>query len=127
MEPSADVEYDTVVIGSGMAGLSVAALLAAQGQRGVVLEAHEHAGGYAHTFSTGPYAFCAQVHYIFNCGEAEVIHRFLTTLGLQETVEFNRLDPEGFDHVVVGAERYRIPNGLPKYRDRLIARHPQHS
>jgi len=39
-------------------------------------------------------------------------------------VRFRRLDPEGFDHVVVAGDRYRIPNGLAKHRDRLAQRFP---
>ena len=117
-------DTDTLVLGSGLSGLSVAALLAAKGEKVRVLEAHEHPGGYAHTFPMGKWSFCAQVHYIFSCGEGETIARFLESLGLSREVEFNRLDPEGFDHVVVAGERYRIPNGLDKYRERLIRKFP---
>lgn len=116
--------YDDIVIGAGMAGLTTAALWAREGRRVLVLEAHDTPGGYAHTFQMGQYRFCAQVHYIFNCGEGEPVYELLRTLGLHETVRFKRLDPEGFDHVVVAGDRYRIPNGLEKFRDRLIHRHP---
>lgn len=117
--------FDDLVIGAGMAGLTVAGLLAAEGRRVLVVEAHDVPGGYAHTFTMGEYRFCAQVHYIFSCGEGEVVHQLLARLGLAEEVRFHRLDPEGFDHVVVGGDRYRIPNGLEKFRDRLIRRHPE--
>ena len=118
-------DFDDLVIGSGMGGLTVAALLAQSGRRVLVLEAHDVPGGYAHTFRMGEYRFCAQVHYVFSCGEGETIHRLLDALGLVEKVPFHRLDPEGFDHVVVAGDRYRIPNGLDKSRDRLIRRHPE--
>ena len=118
--------FDDLVIGSGMAGLAVASLLARAGRRVVVLEAHDTPGGYAHTFAMRDYRFCAQVHYIFGCGEGETVHRLLTRLGVAERVPFVRLDPEGFDHVIVGDSRFRIPNGLPKLRDRLIHRYPEH-
>lgn len=118
-------DYDDLVIGAGMAGLTVAALLARSGRRVLVLEAHDVPGGYAHTFGVRRYRFCAQVHYIFACGEGETIHEVLDTLGIAERVPFVRLDPEGFDHVVVGTERVRIPNGLAKYRDRLVRRFPR--
>ncbi len=108
-----------------MAGLSVAALLARAGRRVLVLEAHDVPGGYAHTFTVRRHRFCAQVHYIFGCGEGETIHRLLDALGVVDRVPFVRLDPEGFDHVIVGDERVRVPNGLPKYRDRLMRRFPQ--
>jgi all-trans-retinol 13,14-reductase len=119
-------DFDDLVIGAGMAGLSVAALLARAGRRVGVLEAHDMPGGYAHTFSIrARYRFCAQVHYVFGCGEGETIHGLLDALGIADRVSFVRLDPEGFDHVVVGDERFRVPNGLAKHRDRLLRRFPQ--
>jgi phytoene dehydrogenase-like protein len=51
------MDADAIVVGSGLAGLTVAALLANAGRRVQVLEAHEHLGGYGHTFSfTNPYS-----------------------------------------------------------------------
>ncbi|MBL9022539.1 MAG: NAD(P)/FAD-dependent oxidoreductase [Myxococcales bacterium] len=119
-------DFDDLVIGAGMAGLAVAGLLAREGRRVLVLEAHDVPGGYAHTFSVGKYRFCAQVHYIFGCGEGETVNGLLERLGIADQVPFVRLDPEGFDHVVVGGERFRVPNGLAKHRDRLIRRFPEH-
>ena len=63
--------FDDLVIGAGMAGLTVGSLLAADGRRVLVVDAHDTPGGYAHTFAMGAYRFCAQVHYIFSCGEGD--------------------------------------------------------
>ena len=117
--------FDDLVIGSGMAGLAYAALAANAGRRVVVLEAHDTPGGYAHSFRMKDYRFCAQVHYIFGCGEGETIHALLSRLGALEAVPFLRLDPEGFDHVVVAGERFRIPNGLATFESRLARRFPE--
>lgn len=117
--------YDDLIIGAGMAGLTVGALLAQEGRKVLVLEAHDQPGGYAHTFAMGNYRFCAQVHYIFGCGEGGSVQRLLDRLGLTDSVRFRRLDPDGFDHVVVAGERFRIPNGFPKFRDRLLVRFPE--
>jgi all-trans-retinol 13,14-reductase len=119
------MECDDLVIGSGMAGLAVASLLARSGRRTIVLEAHDVPGGYAHTFAMKEFRFCAQVHYVFGCGEGETIDRLLGRLQLRDDVPFVRLDPEGFDHVVVAGDRVRVPNGLVKYRERLLRRYPQ--
>lgn len=118
--------YDVVIIGAGMGGLTVGSLLARAGARVCVLEAHEYPGGCAHSFPMGDYTFCAAVHYIFYCGEGEPVYNFLRKLGLQETVTFNRLDPEGYDHFRCPTENlsFRIPNGLDKWRERMIDRFP---
>jgi len=44
-------EYDTIVIGSGVGGLSCGALSAKYGDKVLVLEAHAKPGGSAHTFT----------------------------------------------------------------------------
>jgi len=121
-------EFDYVVIGSGTGGLAVGSLLAKAGHSVCLLEAHEYLGGCAHSFPMGPYSFCAAVHYIFFCGEGEPVYNFLKKLDLHEKITFARLDPEGYDHFSCPAEklRFRIPNGLDKWAERLIDRYPNH-
>tara|TARA_R110002096_G_scaffold171490_3_gene344390 strand:- start:10644 stop:12200 length:1557 start_codon:yes stop_codon:yes gene_type:complete len=121
---SETTDFDDLIIGSGMAGLTVASLLVSAGRRVAVLEAHDTPGGYAHTFAMGKFRFCAQVHYIFGCGEGEAIHRLLSRHQLENEITFERLNPEGYDQVVVAGERHRIPTGLSKFRDRLAHRYP---
>jgi all-trans-retinol 13,14-reductase len=41
---------DAIIIGSGIGGLSTAALLAKAGKKVLVLEQHDQAGGCCHTF-----------------------------------------------------------------------------
>jgi len=48
---------DVAVVGAGIAGLTAAALLAADGVEVVLLEAHSQSGGCAGTFRRGPYTF----------------------------------------------------------------------
>lgn len=110
-----------------MAGLSAAALLARAGRKVIVLEAHDAPGGYAHTFALGEYRFCAQVHYIFGCGPGGQVHGLLDELGLLGEIGFVELDPDGFDHVVIGGARYRIPKGWENFRARMKAWFPAES
>ena len=45
----ADENFDAIIIGSGIGGLSTAALLALNGKRVLVLEKHFKIGGWTHT------------------------------------------------------------------------------
>ncbi|VDN33487.1 unnamed protein product, partial [Gongylonema pulchrum] len=56
--PSAsDEDWDVIVIGSGLSGLTVAKVLAASGRKVLVLEQHDRAGGSCHTFELDKYEF----------------------------------------------------------------------
>jgi all-trans-retinol 13,14-reductase len=56
-------DYDAVVIGSGLGGLSCAAAFARQGFRPLVLERHEKPGGYATAFARpGGFVFDVSLH-----------------------------------------------------------------
>ena len=57
--------YDAIVIGSGMGGLTAAAMLARHGGKKVlVLERHYTAGGFTHVFRRPGYEWDVGVHYI---------------------------------------------------------------
>eukprot|EP00929_Paragymnodinium_shiwhaense_P034863 TRINITY_DN1891_c0_g1_i1.p1 TRINITY_DN1891_c0_g1~~TRINITY_DN1891_c0_g1_i1.p1 ORF type:complete len:633 (+),score=153.08 TRINITY_DN1891_c0_g1_i1:61-1959(+) len=57
-------EIDHIVIGSGVSGLYIAALLSKMGRKVVVLEQHYVAGGCTHTFQDQGYEFDTGVHYM---------------------------------------------------------------
>jgi all-trans-retinol 13,14-reductase len=58
-------QWDAIVIGSGIGGLTVAATMAKlAGKRVLVLERHYTAGGFTHTFRRPGYEWDVGVHYI---------------------------------------------------------------
>jgi all-trans-retinol 13,14-reductase len=57
-------DYDAVIIGSGIGGLTTAALLAKLGKRVCVLEQHYTAGGYTHSYEREGYEWDVGVHYV---------------------------------------------------------------
>ncbi len=59
--------YDAIVIGSGLGGLSCASLLTIVNKKRVlVLEKHFEAGGLTHEFKRGPYSWDVGLHYVGN-------------------------------------------------------------
>ncbi len=110
--------FDYVILGAGLGGLSAAACLARQGYAVAVLEKHYLPGGCCHTFDYGDYRFCADVHYISQCGPGETIAEFLNYI--EREVPFNRLDRDCIDHVITPEVDFKIPLGWDKFRDRLL-------
>ncbi|MEO1070116.1 MAG: NAD(P)/FAD-dependent oxidoreductase, partial [Cyanobacteria bacterium J06638_6] len=114
--------FDCIVLGAGLGGLSVAACLSRQGYRVAVLEQHYLPGGCCHTFNYGDYSFCADVHYIYQCGKGQTVDRFLNYIDRE--VSFNSLDPDCIDRVITPDVDFRIPLGWENLRDRLLATFP---
>jgi all-trans-retinol 13,14-reductase len=115
-----------LILGSGMGGLALGALLARAGVEVTILEAHpELLGGWAHTLHVGPYRFSAGPRYLWNFGPGQIGRRFLEKCALAESVPMVELDRRGFDHVYVGAdEPVRVPNGWSQYEALLQERFP---
>ena len=60
--------YDALVIGSGIGGLTTAALLSELGWRVAVLEQHYTAGGATHSYERNGYEWDVGVHYLGDMG-----------------------------------------------------------
>ena len=115
--------FDYVILGAGLGGLSAAACLTRQGYRVVVLEQHYLPGGCCHTFDFGDYSFCADVHYISQCGKGETVNQFLNYI--ERNVPFNSLDSDCIDRIIAPGIDFRIPLGWEKLRDRLLKTFPE--
>jgi len=116
--------WDTVVIGSGPGGLTAAVALARAGQRVLVLEQHYLPGGWSHSFTLEGHRFSPGVHYVGDIGEGGGIRKIYEGLGLWRDLEFCEMNPDGFDHSIVGRDRIDQPTGLTAWRARLAARFP---
>ncbi len=95
------MNWHTIIIGSGIGGLTAAAALAREGQRVLVLEQHDTLGGMTQTFKRQGFSFGTGLHYLTGVtapggGQARFT-RLLNSLG-DGTLRFQPL-PERFDLV----------------------------
>ncbi|MBT3336967.1 MAG: NAD(P)/FAD-dependent oxidoreductase [Anaerolineae bacterium] len=111
-------EYDTIIIGSGAGGLTAAVALAQAGQKVLVCEQHGKPGGWTHSFTLNGYRFSPGVHYIGGIGEGGSLDRTYRGLGVSAHIEFCELNPDGYDHIVIGDKQYDFPKG----KENLVAK-----
>ena len=60
--PTSDAQYDVIIIGGGMGGLSAGAHLAANGLKVLLLEQHHKVGGCTTNFTRGDFTFEVALH-----------------------------------------------------------------
>lgn len=117
-------QWDAIVVGSGLGGLTCATYLCAAGKRTLVLEGHYVAGGNSQAFRRRyqgrDYEFDVGLHYIGECGREGAITRMLRGAGLAGRIEFRGLDPDGFSTLIFPDLRFRVPAGWDRYKQRLL-------
>jgi prolycopene isomerase len=102
--------YDAVVVGSGIGGLTAAALMSAAGRRVLVCEAQAAPGGYVHSFQRGPYTLDPSVHQI---ADPAMYSRLLEHLGVREEVTF--LEPDDLFSVSLPGLQMHAPLGVEPF------------
>ncbi|UPJ59290.1 NAD(P)/FAD-dependent oxidoreductase [Bradyrhizobium sp. 192] len=116
-------QFDALVIGSGMGGLSAASLLAQNGRRVLVLEQHNVIGGLTQSYTRKGYRWSVGLHYIGDVGSPQT-----TTWKLFDTVTGGAIEwaplPSIYNRMVIGERRYDIPAGAAEYAAALKSYFP---
>ncbi len=118
------LDYDVIVIGSGAGGLTAAVALAQAGKKVLVCEQHTAPGGWTQSFTLNGYRFSPGVHYIGTLEPGGHLRRIYEGLGVSRDLEFYELNPDGYDHIFLGQERFDYPKGKENLIRRLKERFP---
>ena len=115
--------FDAIVVGSGIGGLSAAALLAKYGQKKVlVLERHYAVGGFTHVFHRPGYEWDVGVHYLGEMQPGEFLRAVFDDLS-DGQLEWADMGPV-YDRAIIGDEIFDFPKGTEQLKAALVARFP---
>ncbi|XP_059812537.1 all-trans-retinol 13,14-reductase-like isoform X2 [Hypanus sabinus] len=118
---------DAIVIGSGIGGLTVAAVLAKSGKCVLVLEQHDQAGGCCHTFIENGFEFDVGIHYLGQMHEYGLMRIVMDQI-TDGQVEWLRMDDQ-YDNIILGkgdnSRKYELHRGKQGFIDALKRQFPQ--
>ena len=82
MTDADSTQWDVIVIGSGMGGMTAAAALSKGGHKVLLLEQYETLGGLSHSFSIEGFSWDAGIHYLNCVAPDDREHRILDWLSV---------------------------------------------
>lgn len=115
--------YDAIVIGSGIGGLTTAAALSKVGKKVLVLEQHYTAGGMTHSYSRNGYEWDVGVHYIGDVGSRKSLTRRMFDFVSEGELEWAPMD-DNYDRFFIGEERFDMLAGKQQFVNSLKQRFP---
>ncbi len=115
---------DTIVIGSGIGGLSAALCLARAGQKVLIIEQHKLPGGWCQSFKLNGFRFSPGLHYLGGLQEGGSLNTLYKGLGLANDLVFYRMNASAYEHALIDGERFDFPNDFKALVDSLSRRFP---
>uniref|UniRef100_A0AAY4CLC5 Amine oxidase domain-containing protein n=1 Tax=Denticeps clupeoides TaxID=299321 RepID=A0AAY4CLC5_9TELE len=117
---------DAIVIGSGIGGLTAAAVLAKAGKKVLVLEQHDQAGGCCHTYIEKGFEFDVGLHYIGQMHENSLLRIAMDQI-TEGQMQFVKLE-QHFDTITIGSgeerREYTIYSGKTEMEAHLKKQFP---
>lgn len=111
--------WDAIVIGSGMGGLTAAAMLSVHGgKRVLVLERHYVAGGFTHSFHRPGYEWDVGLHYIGQLQDERSPVRRAFDHVTNGAVHWSAM-PEVYDRLIIDGRSFDLVTGIERFRARM--------
>ncbi len=116
--PSVSKQYDAIIIGAGIGGLTAAAMLAKSGMDVCVVEMASRAGGYLAGFERNGFYFETAIHWLNQCGPKGFVRRVFDLLApgspqITANTRIRRFISDSYD--------YLLTNNPDEMRDDIIS------
>jgi all-trans-retinol 13,14-reductase len=120
-------QWDAIIIGSGIGGLTAAVLLGQHaGKRVLVLERHYKPGGFTHTFDRPGYEWDVGLHYIGEMQDERSRLRRAFDHVTGSRVQWEPM-PEVYDRFVIAGRSFDLTAGLENFREGMRQSFPSES
>ncbi|PLX14813.1 MAG: all-trans-retinol 13,14-reductase [Marinilabiliales bacterium] len=117
-------KYDFIILGSGLGGLLTAFILSKAGNKVLILEKNPKLGGTLQSFRRFGCDFSTGMHYLGSLDEGQMLNKIFKYFNLFETIEYKKLDVDGFEVVNVAGTEYKIPMGWERYKKQFLEYFP---
>lgn len=116
-------QYDAIIIGSGMSGLTCGALMAKAGKKALILEAHYTPGGYTHVFKRSGYEWDVGIHYLGGLGRPDSMMSRMFAYISNDQLAWADMG-EVYDKIIFGDETFDFYKGPDNFVAHLKQQFP---
>jgi all-trans-retinol 13,14-reductase len=116
-------QYDAIIIGSGLGGLTTAALLSKSGKKVLVLERHFVPGGFTHAFKRKHFKWDVGVHYVGQVQSHKASLRKAFDYVTQGKLKWADMG-EVYDKAIIAGKEYEFVAGKENQINKLISYFP---
>jgi all-trans-retinol 13,14-reductase len=118
------MDYDVIIIGSGLGGLLCGNILSREGFNVCIVEKNHKAGGSLQTFGRKGCIFNTGLNYTESLDSGQILNQYFRYFGLMG-LPFRRLDADGFEVISFNDERYPFAMGSSAFIETLARRFPE--
>ncbi len=121
------LDYDVVIIGSGLGGLVCGTVLGMNGYKVGIFEKNRQIGGCLQTYSRDKTIIDTGVHYIGALAPGQNLYSIFRYLGIMDELKLKQLDKDAFDKIGFAGDdkTYMLAQGYDNFIKQLLKDFPE--
>ncbi len=117
-------KFDTIIIGSGVSGMTAGITLAKEGEQVLVLEQHQYPGGLTQTYKRKGLTFPTGVHRLGSLNPGQPLWYYFNYLGLMDHLDLVPLSQDCFEAFHFPGMKFQMPQGHDACVAKLVGQFP---